>query len=43
MLTINAHKDLKAKVSRDLLLGLRAEPFRSKLSSNFFGATGKEP
>jgi biopolymer transport protein ExbD len=41
-LTINAHKDLKAKIARDLLLGLRAEPFRSKLSSNFFGVSEKE-
>jgi biopolymer transport protein ExbD len=41
-LTINAHKDLKAKIARDLLLGLRAEPYRSKLSSNFFGVSEKE-
>lgn len=41
-LTINAHKDLKAGIARDLLLGLRAEPFRSKLSSNYFGVSEKE-
>ncbi|MGL4554431.1 MAG: ExbD/TolR family protein [Gemmataceae bacterium] len=42
-LTINAHKDLKAVIARDLILGLRAEPYRSKLSSNFFGVSEKEP
>jgi hypothetical protein len=42
-LTINAHKDLKAKVARDLLLALRAEPFRSKVSFNYFGVSEKEP
>ncbi|MFQ3650473.1 MAG: biopolymer transporter ExbD [Gemmataceae bacterium] len=38
-LTINAHKDLKAKYARDLILGLRAEPYRSKLSENFLGVS----
>mgnify|MGYP002778057326 FL=1 len=38
-LTINAHKDLKAKYARDLILGLRAEPYRSKLSSNYIGVS----
>lgn len=42
-LTINAHKDLKAVVARDLLLGLRAEEFRNKLASNYFGTSEKEP
>lgn len=41
-LQINAHKNLKAKVCRDLLLGLRAEPFRSKISENFYGVSEKE-
>jgi biopolymer transport protein ExbD len=39
---INAHKDLPAKVARDLLLALRAEPFRSKVSANYFGVSEKE-
>jgi biopolymer transport protein ExbD len=42
-LVINAHKELKAKVARDLLLALRAEPFRSKIKSNFFGVSEREP
>jgi biopolymer transport protein ExbD len=42
-LIINADKDLEARVARDLLLALRAEPFRSKISVNFFGVSEKEP
>jgi biopolymer transport protein ExbD len=38
-LIINVDKTLKAKVARDLLLALRAEPFRSKISLNFFGVS----
>ena len=38
-LVINADKELKAKVARDLLVKLRAEPFRSKISVNFFGVS----
>ena len=38
-LVINADKDLKAKVARDLLIRLRAEPFRSKISVNYFGVS----
>jgi biopolymer transport protein ExbD len=41
-LVINADKTLRAKVPRDLLLALRAEPFRSRIRDNFFGVTGKE-
>lgn len=41
-LQINADKELRAKVCRDLLLALRAEPFRSRISDNFFGVTGRE-
>jgi biopolymer transport protein ExbD len=41
-LQINANKELKAKVCRDLLLGLRAEPFRSRISESFFGVNEKE-
>jgi biopolymer transport protein ExbD len=40
---INVEKTLKAKVGRDLLVGLRAEPFRSKISGNFFGVSESEP
>jgi biopolymer transport protein ExbD len=42
-LVINAHKDLKAKYARDLLLALRAEPFRSKITVNFYGVSEREP
>ena len=42
-LIINADKHLKAKVVRDMLLALRAEPFRSKISVNYFGVSEKEP
>lgn len=42
-LVINADKELKAKVARDLLLALRAEPFRSKIQFNYYGVTQKQP
>ncbi len=42
-LLINADKDLKAKVARDLLIRLRAEPFRSKISVNYFGVSEAPP
>lgn len=42
-LVINADKDLKAKVARDLLTKLRVEPFRSRISLNYFGVSEKEP
>jgi biopolymer transport protein ExbD len=38
-LLINADKEIKAKVPRDLLLALRAEPFRSKIKLNYFGVS----
>ncbi len=41
-LVINVDKELKAKVARDLLVGLRAEPFRSKISKNYFGVSESE-
>ncbi len=41
-LVINVDKDLKAKVARDLLVALRAEPFRSKISVNYFGVSESE-
>jgi biopolymer transport protein ExbD len=42
-LVINAQKDLKAKVARDLLVALRKEPFRSKITLNYFGVTESPP
>ena len=42
-LVINADKDLKAKVARDLLVRLRAEPFRSKITLNYFGVSEAPP
>ena len=42
-LVINADKDLKAKVARDLLIKLRAEPFRSKIKVNYFGVSEAPP
>lgn len=42
-LVINAHKDLKAKVARDLLLALRTEPFRSKITVNYYGVSQRQP
>jgi biopolymer transport protein ExbD len=42
-LVINADKDLPARVARDLLLALRAERFRGKISKHYFGVTGVEP
>lgn len=36
---INADKDLKSKVVRDVLVSLRAEPFRSKIARMHFGAS----
>jgi len=41
-LVINADKDLPAKVARDLLMALRAEPFRSKIRVNYYGVSEKE-
>ena len=42
-LVINADKDLPAKVARDLLVGLRREPFRSKITLNYFGVSEAPP
>jgi biopolymer transport protein ExbD len=41
-LVINADKELRAKVARDMLVELRAEPFRSKIRMNYFGVSQKE-
>jgi len=38
-LTINAHKDVKSKYPRDLLVELRKEPFRSKIRVNYYGTS----
>jgi biopolymer transport protein ExbD len=38
---INADKRLPARVPRDVLMALRAEPFRSKVTANYFGVSGK--
>jgi biopolymer transport protein ExbD len=40
-LQINADKKIRSKVTRDLVLGLRAEPFRSRISGNFYGVSGR--
>jgi biopolymer transport protein ExbD len=40
-LVINGHKDLKARFARDLLIALREDPFRSKISLNYFGVSEK--
>jgi biopolymer transport protein ExbD len=42
-LVIHAHKDLKAKVARDLLQALQREPFRGKINANFYGVRGAQP
>jgi len=43
-LVINAHKDLKAKVARDLLVALGGDPlFRKMLRTNFFGVSEGQP
>ena len=42
-LVINAEKDLEAKVPRDLLVALRREPFRSKITVNYFGVSEAPP
>jgi biopolymer transport protein ExbD len=39
---INADKRLPARIPRDVLLALRAEPFRSKVSANYFGVSEKQ-
>lgn len=40
-LVINADKTLPAKVCLDLLVALRAEPFRTRISVNYYGVSGK--
>ncbi len=41
-LHINADKRVPAKLTRDLGLGLRAEPFRSRILGPYWGVTGVE-
>jgi biopolymer transport protein ExbD len=40
---INCDKELPARVARDVLLALQAEPFRQKVRARFFGVTNKRP
>lgn len=42
-LVINADKNLEARVARQLLVALRDEPFRSRISVNYYGVSQKEP
>lgn len=39
---INADRDISAKHVRDVLIALRADRFRNKISMNYFGATQRE-
>jgi biopolymer transport protein ExbD len=41
-LVINAQRDLKSKYTRELLVALRGEPFRSRLSFNYYGVSEKQ-
>lgn len=40
-LLINAHEDLESGHCRELLLGLRASPFRERISTNYYGVSDK--
>lgn len=42
-LVINAHKNLKAKYTRELLLALRTEPFRSRITDHRYGVSQRQP
>ena len=42
-MVINAHKDLKSGVARDLLVELRARPFRDKIKAHYYGVSEREP
>jgi biopolymer transport protein ExbD len=39
---INADRELPSKYTREVLLALRADPFRQKVRANFFGASQRE-
>ncbi len=41
-LTINAHKNVRSKVPRDLLAELAREPYRSKIRVNYYGVSEVE-
>lgn len=40
-IVINADKKIPARVPRDVLVAMRAEPFRGKVTANYFGVAGK--
>ncbi len=40
---INADRDLPARVPRDVLMGLRAEAYRSKISKTYFRSSQRQP
>jgi biopolymer transport protein ExbD len=40
---INADRDIAARHVRDVLIALRADQFRNKISRNYFGATQRNP
>jgi biopolymer transport protein ExbD len=42
-LVINAHKALPARYARQLLVALREDPFRGRISINYYGVSDKEP
>src|SRR5262249_42645794 len=41
-LVINADKDMKPRGARELLVALREEPFRTRLSVNYYGVSERE-
>src|SRR5262249_24215482 len=41
-MVINAGKDVKSKVARELLVALREEPFRTRLSVNYYGVSERQ-
>jgi biopolymer transport protein ExbD len=41
-MVVNADKDLRAKIPRDLLTELRKEPYRSKIRVNYLGVSEKQ-
>jgi len=40
---INAHKELPSKYARELRIALRDQPFRSKITVNYYGVSDTEP
>jgi biopolymer transport protein ExbD len=41
-LIINAHKDLKSKYARQVLVAVQREPFKSKINVNYYGGSQRE-